>query len=293
MKYFIKVNFFNSNKNYNFGTDDSSIVKGDKIIVETIKGLELAFVNSNLIDIKKYNSDLALKEIIRKADDNDLALFEENLKKADKASMIFNQETKKLNLEMKLLSSEYTLDTTKIIFTYAATDRIDFRELLKVLANKLKCRIELKQIAPRDRAQLTGGLGPCGLPLCCSRFLKEFDGISINRAKNQLLTINVSKLSGQCGKLLCCLKFEDDIYTEEKKKYPLIDTEVVINNIKYKIASYNILSKSVRLDSEDSILNLSLDEVNKYLNPKKDNNKNFNNKNNNNNKNFNNKNKNK
>lgn len=280
MKYFIKVNFFNSNKHYNFGTEDSSIKKDDKVIVETIKGLELAFVVSDLIDMSKYKSELTLKDIIRKADKNDIKLYEENLIKADKAAIVFNQETSKLKLEMKLLSTEYTLDGSKVVFTYTASDRIDFRELLKVLATKLKCRIELKQIAPRDRAQITGGLGPCGLPLCCSRFLKEFDGISINRAKNQLLTINVSKLSGQCGKLLCCLKFEDDLYTEEKKKFPNIDTKVMVNGVQYKITSFNVLSKSVRLDSEDSIINLSLDEVNKLLNPNKNNN-NFNNKNNN------------
>lgn len=280
MKYFIKVNFFNSNKHYNFGTEDSSIKKDDKVIVETIKGLELAFVVSDLIDMSKYKSELTLKDIIRKADENDIKLYEDNLIKADKAAIVFNQETSKLKLEMKLLSTEYTLDGSKVVFTYTASDRIDFRELLKVLATKLKCRIELKQIAPRDRAQITGGLGPCGLPLCCSRFLKEFDGISINRAKNQLLTINVSKLSGQCGKLLCCLKFEDDLYTEEKKKYPNIDTKVMVNGVQYKITSFNVLSKSIRLDSEDSIINLSLDEVNKLLNPNKNNN-NFNNKNNN------------
>jgi hypothetical protein len=166
---------------------------------------------------------------------------------------------------MKLLTTEYTLDSTKVIFTYAAADRVDFRELLKILSSKLKVRIELKQIAPRDRAQLVGGLGPCGLPLCCATFLGEFDGISLNRAKNQLLSINIPKLSGQCGKLMCCLKYEDDYYTEEKKLFPEINTKIKYNNIEYKITSYNVLSKNVRLEAEDNVVTISLDEVNKIL----------------------------
>jgi hypothetical protein len=142
---------------------------------------------------------------------------------------------------------------------------VDFRELLKVLSSKLKVRIELKQIAPRDRAQLVGGLGPCGLPLCCATFLGEFDGISLNRAKNQLLTINIPKLSGQCGKLMCCLKYEDDLYTEEKKLFPELNTKITVNNVEYKITSYNVLSKNVKLDSEENSIVLTLDEVNNIL----------------------------
>ena len=191
--------------------------------------------------------------------------FQNNIQKATGAAKIFVIESEKLNLDMKLLTTEYTLDSTKVIFTYAAADRVDFRELLKVLSSKLKVRIELKQIAPRDRAQLVGGLGPCGLPLCCATFLGEFDGISLNRAKNQLLSINIPKLSGQCGKLMCCLKYEDDYYTEQKKLFPELNTKITYNNIEYKITSYNVLSKNVKLESEENIVTISLDEVNKIL----------------------------
>lgn len=266
MSYFIKVSFLNSNKHYNFSTDIDDLEINEKVVVETIKGVEIATVVSRLFPIEEYTGEIELKPILRRATGQDLLMLEANLRKANEAAKVFITESQKLNLEMRLLTTEYTLDSTKVIFTYSSADRVDFRELLKVLSSKLRVRIELKQIAPRDRAQMVGGLGPCGLPLCCATFLGEFEGISLNRAKNQLLSINIPKLSGQCGKLMCCLKYEDDYYTEEKKLFPELNTKITVNNIEYKITSYNVLSKSVKLEAEDNpIINLSLDEVNKIL----------------------------
>ena len=268
MAYLVKVNFFNSNKHYNFSSEIDDLQIGDKVVVETIKGVEIATVCSRQIPIEEYNGTIELKPIVRRATGQDLLAFDNNIQKSAGAAKIFIIESQKLNLDMKLLTTEYTLDSTKVVFTYAAADRVDFRELLKVLSSKLKVRIELKQIAPRDRAQLVGGLGPCGLPLCCATFLGEFDGISLNRAKNQLLSINIPKLSGQCGKLMCCLKYEDDYYTEQKKLFPDLNTKIVYNGIEYKITSYNVLSKNVKLEAEDSIVTITLDEVNKILHNK-------------------------
>lgn len=268
MAYLVKVNFFNSNKHYNFSSEIDDLQIGDKVVVETIKGVEIATVCSRQIPIEEYNGTIELKPIVRRATGQDLLAFDNNIQKSAGAAKIFILESQKLNLDMKLLTTEYTLDSTKVVFTYAAADRVDFRELLKVLSSKLKVRIELKQIAPRDRAQLVGGLGPCGLPLCCATFLGEFDGISLNRAKNQLLSINIPKLSGQCGKLMCCLKYEDDYYTEQKKLFPDLNTKIVYNGIEYKITSYNVLSKNVKLEAEDSIVTITLDEVNKILHNK-------------------------
>ena len=268
MAYLVKVNFFNSNKHYNFSSEIDDLQIGDKVVVETIKGVEIATVCSRQIPIEEYNGTIELKPIVRRATGQDLLAFDNNIQKSAGAAKIFILESQKLNLDMKLLATEYTLDSTKVVFTYAAADRVDFRELLKVLSSKLKVRIELKQIAPRDRAQLVGGLGPCGLPLCCATFLGEFDGISLNRAKNQLLSINIPKLSGQCGKLMCCLKYEDDYYTEQKKLFPDLNTKIVYNGIEYKITSYNVLSKNVKLEAEDSIVTITLDEVNKILHNK-------------------------
>ena len=176
---------------------------------------------------------------------------------------ICKNEVSNLNLDMNLISCEYTLDKAKVIFTYISDDRVDFRELLKVLASKLHTRIELKQIGSRDKAKIIGGIGLCGLPLCCSTFLNEFDGISISRAKNQMLAINIPKLSGQCGKLMCCLKYEDDAYTDLKKYYPEIGIKVFIDEIEYAVTAINVISKTVKVENEDDIKVLPLDDFKK------------------------------
>ena len=152
---------------------------------------------------------------------------------------------------MKLVNAVYTLDKSKILFTYVSEERVDFRELLKELSNLLKCRIELKQIGPRDRSKMVGGIGICGLPLCCKSFLSEFEGISINMAKNQFLALNIQKISGQCGKLLCCLKYEDDEYSELKKSAPRYGFKFRAEDKDYKVSGVNLLSKTVKIESLD------------------------------------------
>ena len=166
---------------------------------------------------------------------------------------------------MNLISCEYTLDKSKVIFSYLADDRVDFRELLKVLASRLRTRIELRQIGSRDKAKMIGGLGVCGLPLCCSTFLNEFDGISINRAKNQMLAINIPKLSGQCGKLICCLKYEDDAYTEERKKFPELGSKAFIDKVEYTVTNINILSRVVKIENDEDIKFLPLEDFYKQV----------------------------
>ena len=204
-KAFAGVKFLNTPRAYFFGIkDDMQINLGDKVVVETMRGMELGEISIAPIDIDKYESPLGLKPILRLATDVDIKMYEANLKDARFAMDICENEVKRLNLNMRLISCEYTLDKAKVLFSYIADDRVDFRELLKVLASRLHTRIELRQIGARDKAKAIGGLGVCGLPLCCSTFLNEFDGISITRAKNQMLAINIPKLSGQCGKLVCC-----------------------------------------------------------------------------------------
>ena len=188
---------------------------------------------------------------------------EQNIKDAQFAMEICKNEVKIANLNMYLISCEYTLDKSKVIFTYVADERVDFRELLKALASKLHTRIELRQIGARDKAKLIGGVGLCGLPLCCASFLNEFDGISINRAKNQMLAINIPKLSGQCGKLMCCLKYEDDAYTDLKKGFPEIGTKVFIDKVQYEVTSINVISKVVKVDNEEDTKFLSLEDFKK------------------------------
>lgn len=261
--HFVGVKFLNTPRAYFFGVKDIELNIDDKVIVETVRGMELGTVAIEPISIDKYSNGLSLKPIIRKATDTDIKLAEINQKDAVFAMNICQTEVKKLNLDMNLISCEYTLDKSKVLFSYLADDRVDFRELLKVLAAKLHTRIELRQIGSRDKAKMIGGLGVCGLPLCCSTFLNEFDGISINRAKNQMLAINIPKLSGQCGKLICCLKYEDDAYTEERKAFPDLGSRYFIDKIEYTVTSINILSRMVKIESQDDIKFISLEDFKK------------------------------
>ena len=264
--HFVGVKFSNTPRAYFFGFKDIELNVGDKVIVETVRGVELGEIAIEPISIDKYSNSLLLKPIVRKATDTDIKLSEINKKDAVFAMEICATEVKKLNLDMNLISCEYTLDKSKVLFSYLADDRVDFRELLKVLAAKLHTRIELRQIGSRDKAKMIGGLGVCGLPLCCSSFLNEFDGISINRAKNQMLAINIPKLSGQCGKLICCLKYEDDAYTEERKKYPDLGSKWFIDKTEYTVTSINILSRMVKIENEDDIKFIALEDFNKQTN---------------------------
>ena len=267
--HYVGISFKNASRAYFFGVKEIELKKDDKVVVETVRGLELGTVAYEPIAISEYKSELELKPVLRKATDVDIKLHDINLKDAVFALEICKKEVENLKLEMNLISCEYTLDKAKVIFSYVADERVDFRELLKVLASKLHTRIELRQIGSRDKAKMIGGIGLCGLPLCCSTFLNEFDGISISRAKNQMLAINIPKLSGHCGKLLCCLKFEDDTYTELKTKFPDIGTKVFIDKIEYVVTSINVISKTLRVDSEEDTKFLSLDEFMKQTHYRK------------------------
>ena len=259
-EYYVGVNFSYNTHAYYFGLKGFNVVVGDKVVVETVHGPELGVVAFAPIEMDEYHSPLPLKPILRKATDVDVKLHETNLKDAEIALEICKNEVEKAKLDMNLISCEYTLDKSKVIFTYVADERVDFRELLKVLASKLHTRIELRQIGARDKAKIVGGIGLCGLPICCSVFLNEFENISINIAKNQMLAINVSKISGQCGKLMCCLKYEDEAYTDLKKEYPDIGTRVFIDKIQYVVTSINVISKTVKVEAEEDIRYLSLDD---------------------------------
>ena len=254
------IRFNNVGKSYYFSTD-LDLYKGDKVVVETIRGLELGELVSSLKHISEFNLDTELKKIKRVANRADLELFVYNQAKAEKSLEICKEIVKEYDLDMHLVSCEYTLDASKVIFMYTSETRVDFRELLKELASVFKCRIELRQIGPRDKSKIVGGLGSCGLPLCCSSFLGEFDGVSINMAKNQMLAINIDKISGACGRLLCCLKYEDDTYTKEKQRFPKIGSKVKYDNKIVKVTGLNVISDLVKIEHDGNISFVSLDEI--------------------------------
>ena len=258
------VKFSNAGKAYYFGTDIADLKIGDKVVAESVRGLQVGEIASLPVTISQYKSSLELKPIIRRATPDDILLFEENLKRAKESLRIAMEEINKLDLEMRPIDAEYALDGTKLTIAYVADDRVDFRELLKVLAYRFHCRIELRQVGSRDKARMVGGIGLCGLPLCCSTFLTSMEGISINRAKNQMLSLNIPKLSGHCGKLICCLLYEDDAYTEMKKDFPAIGRLFSNGDKVYKVTGLNLLSRTVKIEAEDDIQFIPLKDLKQF-----------------------------
>ncbi len=260
-QYIASVRFANSKKPYTFGSNDQTLEYGNHVVVETARGLEMGELISSLRERESYHSNMLLKPILRKASFDDLRQFEENKKMAKEALTKCGEAIIKLNLDMNLISCEYTLDRTKIIFVYVAEERVDFRELLKNLTQIFKCRIELRQVGPRDKAKMIGGLGACGLETCCSRFLESFDVVSISMAKNQLLALNIPKLSGQCGKLMCCLKFEDAQYTEMRQGLPKMNAQLEYEGKLYRLTSMNVITRQCKIENRENALFLSIDEL--------------------------------
>lgn len=258
------VKFNGAGKAYFFGTDMADLRIGEKVVAESIRGMQVGEIASLPVEISKYKSSLELKPIIRRATEDDLLLWEENMKRSKESMKIAMEEINKLGLEMRPIDAEYALDGTKLTIAYVADDRVDFRELLKVLAYRFHCRIELRQVGSRDKAKMVGGIGLCGLPLCCSTFLSNMEGISINRAKNQMLSLNIPKLSGHCGKLICCLLYEDDAYTEMKKDFPQIGEQFKDGDEVFKVTGLNLLSRSVKLENQEDIRVVPLKDLKNY-----------------------------
>lgn len=246
--FFVSIRFRGSDKSYFFSTSFSDLKPGDLVVVETISGYEIGTVCTTSTPLSFYHSSLELKPILRRPNKGDMSNYEYNLAQGKKALEICRRDVEVLGLAMDLIDAVYTLDGEKVTITYTSPEkRVDFRELLHMLAPELGCRVELRQIANRDKAKMIGGIGICGLPLCCSTFLNSFEGISIQRAKNQMLTINIPKLSGPCDKLICCLLYEDDAYTEAKKEFPRHGEIIHTPEGDYSVDSFNVLSKNVRL----------------------------------------------
>ncbi|MBQ0005027.1 MAG: stage 0 sporulation family protein [Clostridiales bacterium] len=216
----VGVGFKKSGKTYFFDPGNETFRLGEMVIVETARGLEMGHI---LIENKMVTDDqlvAALKPVIRKATESDMAVYEENLAKRDPAMKVCAEKIAKHNLEMKLIDAEYMIDGSKLVFYFSADGRVDFRDLAKDLASHFKIRIELRQIGVRDEAKMLGGIGVCGRPLCCSKWLHDFQPVSIKMAKMQNLSLNPTKISGTCGRLMCCLNFENATYKELRKGMP-------------------------------------------------------------------------
>ncbi len=260
MEKIVGIRFSKVGKKYYFITD-IQLEMYDKVIVETVRGLEMGEVVTDLKDKSEFKMDLELKHIIRKATLEDIEIHKQNEIKANEAIKKCKLVVDRHNLDMNLIQCEYTHDASKVIFTYTSQDRVDFRDILKELASIFKCRIELRQVGPRDRAKVIGGIGVCGMPLCCATFLGEFNGVSINMAKNQMLSLNVDKISGICGRLMCCLKYEDSAYNQEKQRFPKVGSKVIYENEIYKIVSYNVINNQVKISNDTSSIFVDIDSI--------------------------------
>ncbi len=216
----IGVRFKEVGKIYYFDPDSKKLKKGEKVIVETVRGVECGEVALENREISDEEIVKPLKKLIRKATERDLATLEENKKKEASAFETCQRKIAEHKLDMKLVDVEYTFDGGKVLFYFTADGRVDFRELVKDLASVFRTRIELRQIGVRDEAKMVGGLGICGRPFCCRSFLGDFQPVSIKMAKEQGLSLNPTKISGTCGRLMCCLKYEQNAYEHLLKITP-------------------------------------------------------------------------
>src|SRR6056297_921242 len=265
MEEVIGVSFKRAGKIYYFDPDNIEVENGDKVIVETSRGIEMGEVVVERKKVEEKEIVSPLKKVIRKATLKDIDKNEENKRLEDEAYDIALKKIKEHKLPMKLIDVEYTFDHNKVIFYFTADGRVDFRELVKDLARVFKTRIELRQIGVRDEAKMIGGLGPCGRRTCCDTFLRDFDPISIQLAKDQELALNPAKISGLCGRLMCCLKYENEYYEEITKKMPEVGEKITLSNgSKAKVVNYNLIKQEVKLKNKDGdLIKFSLEEIEK------------------------------
>ena len=257
----IGVRFRPAGKIYYFAPGKFHIRQGDKVIVETARGIEFGTVVTGPKEVKDEEVMQPLKSVIR------IATEEKNREKEKEAFEICLEKIRKHNLDMKLINAEYTFDNNKVLFYFTADGRIDFRELVKDLAAVFRTRIELRQIGVRDETKIRGGIGICGRPLCCHTYLSEFAPVSIKMAKEQNLSLNPTKISGVCGRLMCCLTNEEETYEELNSRLPAIGDTVTTNEgLKGEVQSVSVLRQLVKVvvtleNDEKEIREYKVDEL--------------------------------
>ena len=273
----IRVQFKPLGKKYFFGTGKYNLSDKTPVIVSTIRGQELGFCVGNVFDIDERDLTSELKDVIRIATEEDFKQYEHNKSLEPGVVEKTKYYAKKNNIEMKVLDAEYTLDCSKLIINFEADGRVDFRELVRNLAEEFHTRIELRQVGSRDGAKVFGGIGPCGLIVCCKTFITEFDNVTVKMAKNQNLSLNPLKISGNCGKLLCCINYENDLYTELRIGAP--DTGDIVSTPEgdAKVLSCDILNGNIKVKfqaEEPTFGYYKLDQVKlikkKQSNPKRE-----------------------
>ena len=274
MKKIIGVRFKGIGKTYYFNPLNHEVVCGDKVIVETARGIECGEVSFGVKEVEDEALSHPLKNVIRVATGKDLDRIESNREKEKEAFEDCERRIAQHNLDMKLVEVEYAFDASKIVFYFTADGRVDFRDLVKDLASVFKTRIELRQIGVRDESRMLGGLGICGRQFCCSKFLFDFSPVSIKMAKEQGMSINPAKISGSCGRLMCCLKFEEEVYEELIKITPQAGSTVQTPEGSGVVEDVNLLTGEMKIRMsrmpESPLRTFKLDDLNKQKEPQKD-----------------------
>ena len=263
----IGVRFRTAGKIYFFSPGGLELKAGDKVIVETARGVEFGSVVTGIKEVPDDQISQPLKPVIRIATQDDVRREAKNREKEKEAFKICQEKIRKHGLEMKLIDAEYTFDNNKVLFYFTADGRIDFRELVKDLSSVFRTRIELRQIGVRDETKIRGGIGICGRPLCCHTYLTEFAPVSIKMAKEQNLSLNPTKISGVCGRLMCCLTNEEETYEELNSHLPSIGDYVTTpEKLKGEVQSVNVLRQTVKVivsldNDEKEVRDYKVDEL--------------------------------
>ena len=247
----VGINFREAGKIYYFSPEEYKFAVGDKVIVETARGVELGMVKVANKTISSKEIVSPLKPVIRPATDADVQHYEKNRAQEEEAIAICQKKVEAHGLGMKLVGAEYTFDNSKLIFYFTCESRVDFRELVRDLASTFRTRIELRQIGIRDEAKMLGGLGVCGRKLCCANFLSDFVQVSIKMAKEQNFSLNSSKVSGACGRLMCCLRYEHEIYEEAIKQTPPTGSVVKTSDGEGVVIETKPLAREIRVKFND------------------------------------------
>jgi len=261
----VGIRFKSVGKIYYFDPDGKELALGDGVIVETARGTEFGHIAMTEKEIDETKFSIPIKKILRKATAEDSKIVQENTKKEREARDICISKIRANKLEMNLIDVEYTFDRSKILFYFTADGRVDFRQLVKDLASVFRTRIELRQIGVRDEAKLLGGLGICGRPLCCSQFLGDFEPVSIKMAKEQSLSLNPTKISGTCGRLMCCLKYEQEAYESLIRQTPnvgaLVDTPMGRGTVVNTHLLRGVVSVKMNAENDAVVNEFKVDDI--------------------------------
>lgn len=249
----VGIRFKSAGKIYDFDCGAFVLNRGDKVIVETEQGLGLGFVATLPVPAEEKTTKTPLKKIFRLANEEDLKRMEKNRALEENAHECCIKYIKELNLKMNLFSVESNFDSSKLTFFFTAEGRVDFRQLVKMLVKEFRTRIEMRQVGIRNQAKMSGGIGRCGQEICCSAFLEKFEPVSIRMAKEQGLSLNPTKISGQCGRLMCCLTYENDTYVHLKSKIPRIGKTINTTMGKGKVIRHNVICNRISIKLEDGM----------------------------------------